>query len=268
MGSAAEPNNPTRPGLGRGKRACSLNIYAEHLRLEKLFELQQPATKVHDEHLFIVDHQAHELWFKQMVVELDVIRELLDGEQLREAARLLHRVAAIWHLLAKHLDVLELMEPQEFLKFRDYLGTGSGFASAKFREIEFIAGLRSERYPTSQMNSAELRMLEKRAQQPSIWECFVAVLSRNGSPSLREVADDRSRFADIWLLEEALIGWDEAMGEWRHRHVQVAERQIGIKRGTGGTEGVSFLQTTTTKRLFPQLWNIRSRLGEEPSSTS
>jgi tryptophan 2,3-dioxygenase len=181
-------------------------------------------------------------------------------------------VQAIERLLVAQVDVIESMAPQDFLEFRHNLAPASGFQSVQFREIEFISGLKDERYVERlTLSGAERARLARRLAEPSLWDAFCALLERRGLPmpagdeaariaSLRAVARDRAAHADLFFLSEALLSHDELFALWRHRHVLMVERQIGSKTGTGGSTGASYLRTTLGKRFYPDLWSLRSYL--------
>ena len=175
-------------------------------------------------------------------------------------------------MLVAQVDVIESMAPQDFLEFRHNLAPASGFQSVQFREIEFISGLKDERYVERlTLSGAERARLARRLAEPSLWDAFCALLERRGLPmpagdeaariaSLRAVARDRAAHADLFFLSEALLSHDELFALWRHRHVLMVERQIGSKTGTGGSTGASYLRTTLGKRFYPDLWSLRSYL--------
>jgi tryptophan 2,3-dioxygenase len=226
-----------------------------------LLGLQRTQTTAHDELLFIVVHQVYELWFKELLHELDAARAAMTAGEAYGAVHYLHRVGTIERVLVAQVDVLETMRPQDFLAFRAELAPASGFQSVQFRAIEFVSGLRDPGYlDRLELGSADRSMLEQRLGEPSLWDAWVDLLRRRGSPTLREVAGDRDRYGDLLEVAEALLDHDEALGLWRFRHVQMVERQLGSKSGTGGSTGVSYLRTTLDKKLFPDLWALRNAL--------
>ncbi len=256
--------------------------YAEYLKLAELLDLQQPKSEgpEHDEMLFIVIHQVYELWFKQVLHELDHLGARFQDGDTDAALRALKRVLTILKTLVAQIDVLETMSPLDFLSFRDRLESASGFESCQFRELEFALGMKSsvtiERFPEG---SWERQRLTERQRSPSLWQHFVAFLGTQGmeipteaipvtsaeqtpeSPALQEhlVAIYRTNTA-LSQVCERLVDLDEGIQEWRYRHVKMVQRTIGTKRGTGGSSGVEYLQTTLFKPLFPDLWAIRSEL--------
>lgn len=247
--------------------------YGVYLRLPELLDLQTPRSSpaAHDEHLFIVLHQAFELWFKELILELESVRDLMFGGDVPTARHLLTRVHGIERLLIEQIEVIETMSPQDFLKFRSNLEPASGFQSVQFREIEFLGGLKERGFLRSATGEAERKRLKRRLEEPTLWDAFCHLLEANGLPmpahdpearktSLVKMARDRDAFADLWYLSEDLLVHDELFSLWRLRHILMVERQIGTKRGTGGSSGAPYLRTTLDKRFFPELWELRSYL--------
>jgi tryptophan 2,3-dioxygenase len=256
--------------------------YSEYLRVDDLLTLQQPLSDgpEHDEMLFIVIHQVYELWFKQLLHEVDHLKELLLQDDGMHAQHTFKRVLTIFKVLVAQIDILETMTPLEFLSFRDRLDSGSGFQSFQFRELEFTLGWKRpeavQRYPEG---SDHRRRLQQRLTQPSLWDAFLLHLSRNGfdipqellqrdvsqpivsSPALQTILVQiyRSRPA-LANLCERLVDLDEGLQEWRYRHVKMVQRTIGTRKGTGGSDGAAYLATTLFKPIFPDLWEIRTEL--------
>jgi tryptophan 2,3-dioxygenase len=256
--------------------------YAEYLRIHELLALQCPlsAGPEHDEMLFIVIHQVYELWFKEILHELDHLHGLLAQNDGARARHTLKRILTILKVMVAQLDILETMTPLEFLSFRDRLESGSGFQSHQFREVEFALGWKDprslERYPPG---SEARRRLERRLRSASLWDFFLHHLAAAGvpvppadlerdvtrrvepSPALREVlvAVYRSQPALADLCER-LVDLDEGLMEWRYRHVKMVQRTIGTRHGTGGSAGAEYLLATLNQPLFPDLWAIRTEL--------
>jgi tryptophan 2,3-dioxygenase len=226
-----------------------------------LLQLQRTETTAPDELLFIVVHQVYELWFKEVLHELDAAGEHMRAGEAYWATHYLRRVGVIESVLVAQISVLETMRPQDFLAFRSELAPASGFQSVQFRAIEFVSGLRDASYlDRLELTDVERALLERRLSEPSLWDSWNALLRRHGSPSLKEIARDRDHYGDLFDVAEALLDHDEALGLWRFRHVQMVERQLGSKSGTGGSTGASYLRTTIDKKLFPDLWALRSEL--------
>jgi tryptophan 2,3-dioxygenase len=234
--------------------------YDSYLRIPQLLELQQGLTQAHDELLFIVVHQVYELWFKVLIDELESVRGAIETEDLRAARHSLARVKVIEHLLVEQVAVLETMAPQDFLTFRSELAPASGFQSVQFREIEFLSGLKDAGYIKTLDSEGEARArLQRRLDEPSVHDAFTALMERQGV-TVSDLYRQGNRHADILELAEALLDHDEGFRLWRLRHIEMVERQIGDKPGTGGSTGVRYLQSTLNKRFFPELWEVRSQL--------
>jgi tryptophan 2,3-dioxygenase len=269
--------------------------YGAYLRVADLIKLQQPQSSPehHDELLFIVIHQTYELWFKQLLHELDAVCANLKSaaavattqaehhDAVYEAARLLRRCTEIMRVLVEQFTILETMLPTHFLAFRGKLRPASGFQSEQFRELEFLCGLKDEkmlRYhePTDEAYAA----LERRLREPSLRDVFFdALQALQVLPSLPAEADAEARFkarAEAiraiyrdergkrnWIdVCERLTEFDELLVSWRLRHIQMVERTIGVRLGTGGSSGASYLKVTLDKKFFPELWEARTMLTE------
>lgn len=258
--------------------------YSSYLRLEDILNAQslRSQDQEHDEMLFIVIHQVYELWFKQMLHELDHLITLLRSPQARDRIRALHtlrRILTILKTVVTQIDILETMTPLEFNAFRGFLDAASGFQSAQFREIEFLLGRKHpnhvkhfEDHPTAYEH------LRERYEEPTLWDAFLDHLHRSGYP-IPELALERdvtrpveasgeiqAVLVEVYRTDpslsqlcERLVDLDEGLQEWRYRHVKMVERTIGMKRGTGGSPGVGYLATTLTP-FFPDLWAIRAQL--------
>jgi tryptophan 2,3-dioxygenase len=266
-------------GTGRVRRMGRLTepteegllTYGEYLKVPELLAVQQlrSGPPVHDELLFITVHQAYELWFKQLLFELGSVRDRMFEGDTERARHYLVRVHAIERVLIEHLEVLETMSPQDFLEFRALLTPASGFQSAQFREIEFLSGLKDRRYLDDLDASPEEREhLERRLDEPTLWDGFCALMQRDGFPMPADDEETRieslvrmaREHRDLFAVSEGLLNHDESIARWRALHVLMVEREIGAKRGTGGSSGVGYLKTTLDKRFFPELWGLRSHL--------
>lgn len=244
--------------------------YDSYLRLPELLDLQTRLSEpqAHDELLFIVVHQAYELWFKEMVFELESVRDLLFERNIPRARHFMTRVHAIERLMREQIEVLETMDPQDFLEFRSNLNPASGFQSLQFREIEILSGFRPQGYEKMAQDAAGRAILARRMAEPSVWDAFCDLLEHHGlstagddarRASLLKLARDRDAYPEVWYLAEDLVVHDELFALWRSRHVMMVERQIGAKTGTGGS-GVEYLRTTLEKKFYPELWGLRSEL--------
>lgn len=256
--------------------------YTEYLKIDEILGLQHPLSDgpEHDEMLFIVIHQVYELWFKQVLHEVDHLEALLARNDVHRAQHTLKRILTILKVLVAQLDILETMTPLEFLSFRDRLDSGSGFQSYQFRELEFALGAKEpralERYPAG---SDARRRLERRLAAPTLWDAFLRYLAANGvavpkadlardvtrrvepSVELRAALVEMYRHRpELAAVCERLVDLDEGLMEWRYRHVKMVQRTIGTRRGTGGSAGAEYLKTTLDRPLFPDLWAIRTEL--------
>jgi tryptophan 2,3-dioxygenase len=247
--------------------------YGSYLRLPGLLAQQVPQSEppAHDELLFITVHQCYELWFAQLLFELTAVRDaMLSGETWR-ARHLLRRAHVIEQLLVRQVDVLETMTPQDFGEFRAALSPASGFQSVQFRELEFLSGLKDPAFVRRfrHLTEAERDRLARRLAEPSLWDAFLALLDARGLKvgddgeilaSLVSVARDRATHDEVWQLAEDLLTHDEIAGLWRARHVQMVERQIGTRSGTGGSTGAPYLHQRVPLRYYPLLWDLRDWL--------
>ena len=254
--------------------------YSTYLKLDELLAQQKPLSDEHDEMLFIVIHQVYELWFKEMLHELDYLKGLLERRDDMRAQHTLKRVLTILKVVVAQIDVLETMTPLEFLTFRERLESGSGFQSFQFRELEFLLGMRNQaalsRYPEG---SPARRRLEQRLAEPSLWDAFLHYLAAKGhTVPASALSRDRSGMVEsvpelhpllihlyksdptVRALCERLVDLDEGFQEWRYRHVKMVERTIGTRKGTGGSMGAAYLKTTLDRPFYPDLWAIRTEL--------
>ena len=256
--------------------------YESYLRVDSLLSLQTPRSDPpeHDEMLFIVIHQVYELWFKELLHELDRVVRLLRQDEPHRVQHTLKRVLTILKVLVAQLDILETMTPLEFLSFRARLDAASGFQSNQFRQLEFLLGAKNAnavtRFPEG---SAGRIALEQRFRQPTVWDGFLQYLAREGyaipaSQLNRDTTAPPQASVEVQhvLLDvyhrdvknaelcERLVDLDEGVGEWRYRHARMVERTIGSKPGTGGSRGAAYLRSTVGANLFPDLWEIRARL--------
>ena len=236
--------------------------YGEVLRLDELLTWQTPfSSNLHDEVFFIAVHQIHELWFRVVLHELEAAREHIDDDAIPRALYSLRRVHAIERVLVEQVDTLETISPGSFRHMRSVLGASSGFQSAQFREIEFLSGLKDPSYLDAvEVTATERRRLERRLDEPTLWDAFMALLDRRGMPDLLTLLRQDAVYNEVHALAEALLDHDEGFCLWRSRHVRMVERMIGYKHGTGGSSGVSYLQATTEKRFYPPLWELRTEL--------
>ncbi|MCW2609041.1 MAG: Tryptophan 2,3-dioxygenase [Cryptosporangiaceae bacterium] len=262
------PPSDTRFGEQGG-----LLTYGSYLRLEGLLGQQQleSVPPAHDELLFITIHQVYELWFKQLLHELGDARDRMLVHDAYTPRVRLERCRVIMRVLVEQVDVLETMTPQDFGVFRSILAPASGFQSVQFRELEFLSGAKDPAFLRRfrGLTDSERDRLERRLVEPSLWDGFLAVLGHGGfdvstvearTAALHTIAYDRGRYGALWDLAEALLEHDAFAGRWRARHVLMVERQIGLKSGTGGSSGASYLRSRLDLHYYPELWELRNHL--------
>jgi len=291
---AQEAGNP-KPDAAAGPSPLAPEAgkltYSSYLKVSELLDLQEPQSVPphHDELLFILVHQTYELWFKELLHDLDAVVANLrkagvapqSHDEVYEAARLLRRCTEITRVLVEQFTILETMLPTHFLAFRGLLEPASGFQSEQFREIEFLCGLKDEKMLRYHRPTAEAyASLKRRLEEPSLRDVFFGALQAMGKlPSASEGATERERFEararavhELYKDEhhhrdwidvcERLTEFDELVVSWRLRHIQLVERIIGIRMGTGGSTGASYLKLTLDKKFFPELWEARTLLTE------
>jgi tryptophan 2,3-dioxygenase len=247
--------------------------YSNYLRIDELLSLQCPRSDgpEHDELLFIVIHQVYELWFKQILHELDALEQALDRGRSEGALAGLRRVLTILKTLVAQVDILETMTPLSFNAFRARLEAASGFQSAQFRALEFRLGHRQpsalQAHPPGSTGRA---LLETALAAPPLFAHLLRYLARCGY-ALPDAGDDPAALQALLVrvyrdggfaaqVCERFVDLDEGLQEWRYRHVKMVERTIGVKPGTGGSSGAGYLRETLFKPLFPDLWAIRAQL--------
>lgn len=246
--------------------------YNEYLKVPELISLQETLSEPtsHDELLFIVIHQTYELWFKQILHEIDASIEWLRGNRTFRANHSLKTVASIGKVVVSQIHILETMAQIGFLEFRSKLNPASGFQSTQFREIEFVSGAKDEQMMNHfKMDEFAYERLSKRFAAPTLADEFWNLLGRKGfavaSESERiaaivEILKQPEKHADFFVMQDLLIEHDENIALWRYNHVLMVERMLGMKRGTGGSEGAGYLRTTLSKKFFPELWEARTHL--------
>ena len=257
--------------------------YGDYLSLDAILTAQKPLSTAHDELLFIVQHQTSELWMKLALHEIGAARASIAAGALQPAFKMLARVSRIMEQLNSAWDVLRTMTPSDYTTFRDDLGQSSGFQSWQYRLIEFAAGNRNAAMLRPHEHRADiLARLQAELAQPSLYDVALAALDRSGVKVPPDVltrdysqpwtADPRisaawaqvyARPEDHWVLyelAEKLVDFEDYFRRWRFNHVTTVERIIGLKRGTGGTGGGSYLRRMLEVELFPELWHLRTEL--------
>ncbi len=246
--------------------------YNKYLKIPELLNLQETLSdpQSHDEHLFIIIHQTYELWFKQILHELDAGVKWLGENRMFRANHSLRLVVGIEKVLVTQIHILESMAQIGFLEFRDKLNPASGFQSVQFRELEFLSGAKDEHLLKSFSGDefATARLTE-RFGQPSLADAFWSLVRRNGFAvetidervsSMVEILTNPEQNAELFNMQDLLVEHDENIALWRYHHVLMVERMMGMKRGTGGSDGADYLKTTLPKRFFPELWEARTHL--------
>jgi tryptophan 2,3-dioxygenase len=257
--------------------------YGDYLRLDALLGAQQPLSADPNEMLFIVQHQATELWLKLVVQELKGARDHIRAGELQPAFKMLARVARVMAQLNQSWDVLSTLTPAEYSSFRKSLGNASGFQSYQYRTVEFLLGNKNALLIQPHRHRSDLvAPLEEAHAKPSIYDEAIRILARRGfavdaaqlERDWREphafddsvcrawvgVYRDTARHWDLYELAEKLVDLEDAFRQWRFRHATTVERVIGMKRGTGGTSGVDYLRRIVQVELFPELWRARTEL--------
>ncbi len=257
--------------------------YGDYLHLEKVLDAQEPLSTAHDELLFIIQHQTSELWMKLAIHEIRSAIVAIREDRLQPAFKMLTRVARIFEQLNSAWDVLRTMTPSEYTQFRDSLGQSSGFQSYQYRAIEFLAGNRNNALLKPHAHRPEvLEKLEDILAAPSLYDEALLLLARQGfdvgadatRTDWRETRQESAAVLNVWRdiyrapeehwmlyeLAEKLVDFEDYFRRWRFNHVTTVERIIGLKRGTGGTSGVSYLRKMLEVELFPELWKVRTEL--------
>ena len=257
--------------------------YGDYLSLASLLGAQHPRSGDHNEMLFIIQHQATELWLKLVLHELGAARDQLRSDDLQPAFKMLARVSRIFAQLVQSWDVLSTLTPSEYSLFRPALGASSGFQSHQYRMLEFMLGNRDSTLLKPFAHRPDVHgVLARELETPSLHDEALRLLSRRGfaipaerltrdwreraelSPEVEQawlaVYADTAAHWDLYELAEKLVDLEDAFRQWRFRHVTTVERIIGNKRGTGGTSGVGYLQQAVGTQLFPELWRVRTQL--------
>jgi tryptophan 2,3-dioxygenase len=276
------------PGGGKrggdaGGKGDERVTYAGYLGLDRLLAAQHPRTDRHDELLFIIIHQTKELWLREVIHEVKLAKGLIRAGETEPAYKALARVSRIQSIMTQSWDVLATMTPADYLSFRDGLGTSSGFQSWQFRTVEYLLGLKDASFLSFQDEGSEpLAELQAALAAPSLYDDALSRMAGHGialpdavlnrdvtqayepSPAVEDawlaVYRDTHRYWPLYQLAEKLVDLDDALLTWRHKHVLTVERIIGGKRGTGGSDGATYLKRTLERRCFPELWSVRTRL--------
>jgi tryptophan 2,3-dioxygenase len=284
MNDDPKSSRPIEEGIQRDFSGAM--SYGDYLCLDVLLSAQRPCSEPvqHDELLFIIQHQTSELWLKLLIHELRSARDLVRRDQLSPALKRLARVKHIQHSLTDQWSVLATLTPSEYAEIRPFLATSSGFQSAQYREVEFLLGNKSAEMVAVFAHDPDARAgLETLLREPSLYDEFLAYLSRSGyavgahlldrdwSQPYRLDPDLVATFATVyaapeehWLVYEAceeLVDIEDNFQLWRFRHLQVVQRTIGSRRGTGGSTGIEFLRRALDLTFFPELFEVRGQIG-------
>lgn len=260
--------------------------YGSYLALDQLLTAQRPVSSPehHDEMLFIIQHQTTELWLKQLLHELSSARELLAGDDLREALKRIARVKRIQDVMTQQWAVLATLTPTEYAQFRGALGNSSGFQSVQYRAVEFALGNKNEKMlGVFRDHPANHALLTAEWEKPTLYDEFLRFAARRGLPvpaeildrdvrlpyretpelvpAIREIYQDPSRYWDLYEACEDLVDLEDNFQFWRFRHLKTVARTIGMKVGTGGSSGVGFLQRALDLTFFPELYTVRTEIG-------
>jgi len=261
--------------------AAGMN-YGDYLQIDALLASQQPLSDAHDEMLFIIQHQTSELWMRLVVHEINAARDQLQKGLLQPSFKMLSRVSRIFDQLNSAWDVLRTMTPSDYTRFREALGSSSGFQSHQYRLIEYALGNRNlALLKVHAAGSERLEVLEDELTKPSLYHEALKILSRDtqlefpaevyalDQPHVHNddvmqawarVYRNPEAHWDLYELAEKLVDLEDYFRRWRFNHVTTVERVIGFKRGTGGTNGVEYLRRMLDVVLFPELWNVRGEL--------
>jgi tryptophan 2,3-dioxygenase len=278
----------TEPGRTPAHEGAELSFkdrmsYADYLHLEKILDAQETLSTAHDELLFIIQHQTSELWMKLAIHEIRSASHAIREDRLQPAFKMLTRVARIFEQLNNAWDVLRTMTPSEYTEFRGALGMSSGFQSWQYRAIEFLAGNRNLAMLKPHEHVPEVtEKLEAILAEPSLYDEALLLLQRRGfdigadatrsdwrntraeddavRAAWRDIYRDPEHHWELYELAEKLVDFEDYFRRWRFNHVTTVERIIGLKRGTGGTAGVSYLRRMLEVELFPELWKVRTEL--------
>ncbi|MEZ5802413.1 MAG: tryptophan 2,3-dioxygenase [Rhizobiaceae bacterium] len=277
----SKPYDPASEGAEMSFRGRM--SYGDYLHLEKILNAQETLSPAHDELLFIIQHQTSELWMKLAIHEILSAKQAIREDRVQPAFKMLTRIARIFEQLNSAWDVLRTMTPSEYTEFRNSLGQSSGFQSWQYRAIEFLAGNRNLAMLKPHEHVPDVvEKLEAILAEPSLYDEALMLLGRQGfdigadagrtdwrqtrtesdavRAAWREVYRDPEHHWELYELAEKLVDFEDYFRRWRFNHVTTVERIIGLKRGTGGTAGVSYLRRMLEVELFPELWKLRTEL--------
>jgi tryptophan 2,3-dioxygenase len=260
--------------------------YGGYLCLDRVLDAQKPLSvpEVHDEMLFIIQHQTSELWMKLVIHELRAALTHLRQDDLGPCQKMLARIKHIQKQLTEQWSVLETLTPSDYMKFRDVLGSSSGFQSAQYREIEFLLGNKNAQYvKVFDYDPTLHRHLTDTLNAPSLYDEFLRHLARHGHAipaeclnrdwslpyerreavitAFERIYENTEAHWEAYHFCEQLVDIEVNFQQWRFRHLKTVERIIGYKPGTGGSSGVAFLKKALDLSFFPELFEVRTRIG-------
>ncbi|MBF6672630.1 MULTISPECIES: tryptophan 2,3-dioxygenase [Glutamicibacter] len=286
--SSQKPQTENQRDIEEGVRTDFRNTmsYGSYLDLDRVLSAQHPVSvpEHHDEMLFIIQHQASELWLKLMLHELLEARRLLGLDDIGKALKCLARVKHIQKTLTEQWSVLATLTPREYAQFRGFLGSSSGFQSFQYRAVEFILGNKHEgMLKVHEADPKAHELLAKLLHEPSLYDVFLAALARRGYqipveilsrdltkpwtfqealvPVFKEIYESEETAWSLYQACEDLVDVEDNFQAWRFRHLRVVQRTIGFKRGTGGSSGVDFLKRALDLTFFPELFAVRTEIG-------
>ena len=233
--------------------------YGSYLALDQLLSLQHPRSEHPDELLFIVVHQASELWFREILHELDLLIDAFQRHEAEFALFRMGRINALMRIVSAQLSALETLPPQHFAEFRTHLGSSSGSQSVQFRAIEAASGLREPHFMNVLQEHGEMPAIVQRAlARTTLQDLFMELLRAQGIELEALYVGERP--TTLFFLAESLLEYEQQFGQWRFKHVQLVERVLGpLTGGTGGTLGAKYLARTIDQKFFPALWAVRAK---------
>jgi tryptophan 2,3-dioxygenase len=257
--------------------------YGDYLDLGRILSAQHPRSDQHDEMLFIIIHQASELWMKLSVHELDAARSHIIASDLGPALKMIARVSRIQAQMIQSWDVLATLTPSEYNRIRPFLGQSSGFQSYQYRMLDFILGLKNtDHLRVHESDPAVHAELRRLLEAPSLYDESLRLLARRGfaippahiqrdwttpyqtdaevEAAWLTIYRDPEGYWDLYELAEKLVDLEYRFQQWRFAHMKTVERIIGFQRGTGGSEGVAYLGRALETSFFPELFKMRTNL--------
>lgn len=275
------PYDPASDGAQMG--FSDAMSYGDYLHIDTVLNAQYCLSDAHDEMLFIIQHQTSELWMKLVIHEMSAARAALKSGQTAQMFKMLARVSRIFEQLNNQWDVLRTMTPADYTRFREALGPSSGFQSYQYRMIEFVLGNRNANMLKPHEHLPDIhKALADELARPSFYDEVVELLfttldgdtqampvpqldtPHRANPEIqarwKTVYEDIETHWMLYELGEKLVDLEDYFRRWRFNHVTTVERVIGLKSGTGGTSGVSYLRRMLDVVLFPELWDVRGEL--------